>query len=184
MEQVTDAYGYWAGRVVDVFNTKGQVAPCLLSLNFLSSGGFDCTFIDEAYVTESLKTESGQFELRKFTTGLLNDSILRQDMISKGFKPADAVVFISEIEIRSANGKEKPVNEGILVVVHTPGAIYRGLCPILNEPLRHAEFGGMSLDASPSATDSALAPVISSEMSEILTTRDKHDIHHLASKMQ
>lgn len=169
---------------VETFNAKGEVKACLLSLNFLPDGGFDCTFIDAAYVSQMVRTDEGQAELRKFTLGLLDDEKMRADMAAKGFKPADAVVFITEIEIRPANGSSGPSTEGILVVVHTPGAIYRGVNPIHATPNRHAVVGPMTLDPTPRAVGSALAPLASPVVSEVLATRQSHDIHRTPGKTQ
>lgn len=184
LSNVEEAYGHWVGIAVETFNSKGEVKPCLLSLNFLQDGSFDCTFIDAAYVAQMVATEEGQLELRKFTTGLLDDEKMRADMASKGFKPADAVVFITEIEMMPANGSTESRMEGILVAVHIPGAIYRGVSQIHSKPTRHAVVGPMSLDSAPRTVSSALSPLPSSVVAEVLATRMNHDIHRTPRKTQ
>lgn len=182
--RVEDIYGHWAAQAVETFNTKGDVKPCLLSVNFLPDGGFGCTVIDTAYVSQMVGTKEGQVELRRFTLGLLDDDAMRSDMVAKGFKPADAVVFISEIELRPTNGVVASNTEGILVVVHTPGAIYRGISPILNAPKRHAKVGAISMDTTPHRVTSALSPLVSPVVAEVLATRHSHDIHRTPGQTQ
>ena len=90
----------------------------------------------------------------------LNHSVrplFHKHLIKQGFQKPEMVVQISEAWV-SKNLKSREVNgfkpsedpnrtEAILIALHTPDRSLIGMCPIVNEPTRHAEYGELELDA-------------------------------------
>lgn len=184
--RVQDVYSHLAEMSVDMFNRTGEITASLLGINFMEDGSFECTLIDPVYVHESLKTPTGRIEMRRFVEGLLHESAMREDMKTKGFRPADIAVFITEILMTPKTPMSGAPTEGILVVMHTPESIYRGFSPIFSEPTRHAVLGEMALDpvVQTEPTDTLKAAAKAFTPADVTGGHKQHDLHLPAEKIQ
>lgn len=183
--RIQNAYDHWAAISVDAFNRLGEVKPFLMGINFTGDGSFECTLIDPVYVNSALRSSSGMLEMRRFIEELLNGSAMREDMKDKGFRPADIAVFVTEILMTPLQPSLEAAREGILVVMHTPQGVYRGMCPISPAPARHAVVGPMTLDpVQPRPTTNATAAAKLIAPLDPVAYRAQHDLYPMAEKIQ
>ena len=110
-----------------------------------------------AFAQEILNTESGRDRFKPLLHRVLSDENFHRHLRDQGFQKPQMVVQITEAWV-SKNLKSRDVNgfkpsedpnrtKAILIALHTPDRSLIGMCPILDQPTRHAEYGELELDA-------------------------------------
>ena len=156
-ELMKSIYDSFAKKAVEIFNQEGHAESQLFVI--FDSDTADRAFFafPPAFASEILNTESGKDRLKPLLHRILSDQSFHKHLIKQGFQKPEMVVQISEawvsknLKARDGNGfkpSEDPNRtEAILIALHTPDRSLIGMCPILDQPTRHAEYGELELDA-------------------------------------
>jgi len=156
-ELMKSIYDSFARKAVEIFNQEGYAESQLFVI--FDSNTADRAFFafPPAFAQEILNTESGRDRFKPLLHRILSDQSFHKHLIKQGFQKPEMVVQISEAWV-SKNLKSRGVNgfkpsedpnrtEAILIALHTPDRSLIGMCPIVDEPTRHAEYGELELDA-------------------------------------
>ena len=156
-ELMKSIYDSFAKKAVEIFNQEGQAESQLFVIFDSDSEKRAFFAFPPAFASEILNTESGKDRLKPLLHRILSDQSFHKHLIKQGFKKPQMVVQISEawvsknLKSRDGNGfkpSEDPNRtEAILIALHTPDRSLIGMCPILDQPTRHAEYGELELDA-------------------------------------
>ena len=150
-------YDSFAKKAVEIFILEGYAESQLFVI--FDSNTADRAFFafPPAFASEILNTESGRDRFKPLLQRILSDQGFHKHLIKQGFQKPQMVVQISEawvsknLKSRDGNGfkpSEDPNRgEAILIALHTSDRSLIGLCPIVDEPTRHAEYGELELDA-------------------------------------
>lgn len=154
-EDLVAAYEMFAHIAVDLFNTKGKVAPQFfaLVLDEDTPGVIDQVLAVDPRLVASLYQNAAQKDLIKHLLNLLLDdnAPARAKLIESGSGAPSLVVQISEAWVLSApadsDESEMPRpsqsldrTEAVIVVVHSAKTSAMGMCPIHDGPTRQCEY--------------------------------------------
>jgi len=156
-ELIKSIYETFARKAVEIFNQDGHAESQLFVIFASVSKNREFFAFPPAFASEMLNTESGRENFKPFLHRILSDENFHEHMTKQGFQKPAMVVQISEAWV-SKNLKSRDVNgfkpsedpnrgEAILIALHTSDRSLIGLCPIVDEPTRHAEYGELELDA-------------------------------------
>ena len=156
-ELMKSIYDSFAKKAVEIFNQEGHAESQLFVI--FDSDTADRAFFafPPAFASEMLNTESGKDRLKPLLHRVLSDEKFHRHLSDLGFQKPQMVVQISEawvsknLKSRDGNGfkpsEDRNRTEAILIALHTPDRSLIGMCPIVDEPTRHAEYGELDLDA-------------------------------------
>jgi hypothetical protein len=155
-ELMKSIYDSFAKKAVEIFNQEGHAESQLFVIFDSDSERRAFFAFPPAFASEILNTESGKDRLKPLLHRVLSDENFHRHLSDQGFQKPQMVVQISEAWV-SKNLKSRNVNgfkpsedpnrtEAILIALHTPDRSLIGMCPIVDEPTRHAEYGELELD--------------------------------------
>jgi hypothetical protein len=144
-------YEIFAKKAVQIFNEEGVATPQLFLIFKADSDRPEFFGFPPEFVSVLLSTEEGKDNFKPFLQRVLADDGFHAHLASGGHPKPEIVVQISEAWISNLSGRDpnkvkvKPSSdphrtEAILVALHSLDCTVIGLCPIFDEPTRHAEY--------------------------------------------